>query len=376
MPRIKILVLLSTFLLLTLIVITISASGGNDYLAYIPLSISNYCLPWPTNTPAGALPNQPPPVWCLIVNDGPPTEQSGQNSWFDDFNHGLAFATFDGTEYQTYDEIGAWRTKFWRHAEHWMLDMAPHPEDETYGWNRGYAMLRPNQSFKFSNGKLIVETTVAAGMEAYDEKAWPEIVISNGPAPYHDPVGLYGYDQFPEYWTLGCRLQSTRVPICALKNDQGTAPQGSAQIWEMSFWQQIGTYNYGGFPGGGLENLWRECAVTDPDTECRDKFRLELTATSLKLFVNDGLYFEQSGIPALPNELLTGDIYVYLVSSQVNHPADTIRYHWDLFAVNNPTPKAAQTISFDTQVENLCLIPSNKTSNVGLFLNKLRLPRT
>jgi hypothetical protein len=238
-------------------------------------------------------------------------------------------------------------------------------------------MLRPNQSFKFSNGKFIVETTVAAGMNAYDDQAWPEIVISNGPAPYSDPVVLYGYDQFPEYWTLGCRLQASRVPICALKNDHGTPPESSGQVWEMSFWQQVGTYGYGGYPGGGLEDLWNECAVTDPDTECRDHFRLELTATSLKLFVNGGLYFEQSGIPSLPSELLTGDIYVYLVSSHVNHTAETIRYHWDLLTVNNPTSSATQAISFNnTQVENLCLIPSNKTSNVGLSLNKLRLPRT
>lgn len=290
---------------------------------------------WPSDVPAGSLPGQPLPVFCLIENSGLGTEQSGQNSWYDDFNHGLSFADFTNTQYQEFNNIGAWQTINWRHNDHWMVDMAPHPQDTTYGWNRGMSMLSPNQTFQFENGMFIVETTVAAGHDAYDEKAWPEIVISTGSTPYHTPIDLYGYDQFPEYWTLGCRLQNTRVPICALKSNNGTPPQGSFRVWEMSFWQPVGTYNYGGYPGGGLENYWNVCAVTEPDTVCLDHFRLELTATSLKLYVNGGLYFEQSGIPALPDELLDGDIYVYLVSSHVNHLADTIRYHWDNFAINN-----------------------------------------
>jgi hypothetical protein len=375
----KILVSLSALLLLTIVALSVGATGGEDYLSFIPFSIANNCLDWPNSTPAAALPNQPPPVWCMITNSGPATEQSGQNTWSDDFNHGLSFADFSGTQYRMYNEIGAWRTKFWRHADHWMIDMAPHPQNETNGWNRGYTMLSPDQSFKFVNGKFVVETTVAAGHDAYDEKAWPEIIISNGPAPYHDPINLYGYDQFPEYWTLGCRLNNTRVPICALKNDQGNAPGGSAQIWEMSFWQQHGTTNFGGFPSGGLEDLWNVCEVTDPDTFCRDHFRLELTATSLKLFVNGGLFFEQSGLPpnkALPNDLLTGDIYVYLASSHVNHTAETIRYHWDNFLVNPTQAASKQAILFSPLNESVCSIPSNKTFNAGLFLSRSLLPPT
>lgn len=375
MRKVKILISVFALSLLTIIVLTVRASGAGQYASYIPYSVTDNCNPWPNDVPAGALPGQPPPVFCLIENSGPGTEQPGQNTWYDDFQHGLSFADFNGTQYRTFNEIGAWRTIYWRHADHWMVDMAPHPQDETFGWNRGTSMLSPNQSFKFENGAFVVETTVAAGHDAYDEDAWPEIIISNGPEPYHDPVNLYGYDQFPEHWTLGCRLQNTRIPICALKADNGTPPQGSGQIWEMSFWQEIGTNNFGGFPGGGLENYWNECAVTDPDTVCRDHFRLELTATSLKLYVNGGLYFEQSGIPSLPDELLTGDLYVYLASSHVNHPADTIRYHWDNFAVNNSFPNAsAQTISFTDTNENICLIPSNNTNKGNAFLSRLGWP--
>lgn len=375
----KIFILLIAVLLLSIIYLTVGASGGEDYISYIPFSIANNCLNWPTDTPAAALPNQPPPVFCLINGFGPATEQPGPNSWADDFQHGLFFTTFDGTQYRTYNEIGAWRTIFWRHADHWMVDMAPHPQNQTNGWNRGMTMLRPDRSFKFENGKFVVETTVAAGHKAYLDKAWPEIVISNGPAPYDDPVSLYAYDQFPQYWTLGCRLQSSRVPICALKANNGTPPQASQQVWEMSFWQPVGTDNFGGYPGDGLENLWHVCEVTDPDTVCRDHFRLELTATSLKLFVNGGLYFSQTGFPAwaqLPDELLTGNIYVYLASTHVNHPADTIRYHWDNFFINPPQAAAKQSILFSLVNESVCSIPSSETSDAGLSLNRLlQLPQ-
>lgn len=266
------------------------------------------CNPWPSDTPAGSLPSQLPPVFCLIENSGSGTEQSGLNSWYDNFNHNLSLADFSNTQYREFNEIGAWRTIYWRHNDHWMVDMAPHPQDNNGYWDRGMSMLSPDKTFQFENGKFVIETIVAAGHSAYSDKAWAEIVISNGPTPYPNPVSLYAYDQFPQHWTLGCRLQASRVPICALKANNGTPPQGSQQIWEMAFWLPVGTYNFGGYPYGGLENYWHECAITDPDTVCLDHFRLELTATSLKLYVNGGLYFEQSGIPTLPNELLTGAI--------------------------------------------------------------------
>lgn len=370
MKNMKVLFLLGAVLLLSIAALAVGASSGGNFTAYIPVSMKFDCLNWPTGTPAGALPGQPPPVFCMINNNGPSTDQPGANSWADDFNHGLSFATFEGTDYQIYNEIGAWRTIYWRHADHWMVDMAPHPQNTTYGYDRGLSMMRPNQSFKFENGTFVVETTVAAGHEGYDEKAWPEIIISNGSQPYDDVINLYGYDQFPDHWTIGCRLQSSRIPICALKNDAGTAPGGSAQIWEMSFWQQVGTYSYGGFPSPELEGYWNVCQVTDPDTVCRDHFRLELTATSLKLYVNGGLYFEQSGIPTLPNELLTGDLYVYLASTQVNHPADTIRYHWDNFNVNPSSTAEKQAQLFSPADTKACSIPSNETLDAGLSLKK------
>ena len=310
---------------------TLSAQTGNHI--YLPLMTYDEC--WPTDIPAGALPGMPPPVFCLINNYGPDTAQPGPNSWFDDFNHGLSLANFQNTHYRLFNNIGAWRTIQWRHADHWMVDLAPRPrEGSGYQYGRGYAMLSPDQTFNFVNNRLVVEATVAAGMEVYDEKAWPEIIVSTDPSPVQTPLGLYAFDLLPQGWTLGCRLQSSRVPICALKANDGSPTEQSTRIWEMSFWQVVGTNSYGGFPGNGLENYWRSCAVDVMDINCRDKFRLELTRTSLRLYANDELYFEQTGLPPLPDGLLNGDVYVYLASAQIDHPADTVRYHWDLLKVN------------------------------------------
>lgn len=326
--------LISLVFIVTIVIIVsfVLAQEGGD--TYLPIMMTEEDC-WPTDVPAGALPNQPPPVFCLIHNYGPDTAQPGANTWIDDFNHGLSFASFTNTPYRTFDNIGAWKTIFWRHADHWMVDLAPRPEDGGgYQYGQGYALFSPDQTFNFVNNKLVVETTVAAGMDAYGMEAWPEIIISTDDSPVHHSLGLYAFDLFPQGWTLGCRLQPSRVPICALKADDGNNNQSSTRIWEMSFFQVVGSSNFGGYPGNGLENYWRRCPYDEPDINCRDHFRLEIDRTSLKLYVNDHLYFAQTGIPPLPEDLLNGDIYVYLSSSQVGHDADTIRYHWDNFKVN------------------------------------------
>jgi hypothetical protein len=86
---------------------------------------------------------------------------------------------------------------------------------------------------------------------------------------------------------------------------------------------------------------------------CRDHFRLEITQTTLSLFVNGDLYFKQTDVPPLPDELLNNDIYVYFASMVVSHPAEAIRFHWDALAVNpvEQTPENNSVYDFkDTSV--------------------------
>ena len=206
-------------------------------------------------------------------------------------------------------------------------------------------MLRPDRSFRFENGKFILEADVAAGHEAYDVNAWPELVVSTAERPegFTPGASRYGYDMFPGHWTLGCRLQESRRPVCALRDDTGDFASGKAsnRVWEMSWFQEVGSHVFGGTEFEGRGDYWRQCTLEDPDEKCRDRFRLELTRTSLTLYVNGIKYFEQTGIPPLPLAFVEADLYPYFASVSIQHDADTIRYHWDRIAVNPGTPPTA-----------------------------------
>lgn len=300
----------------------------------LPLPSTTAC--WPSAQPAGALATQPPPVFCSIVNSGLDTSSQTTNGWLDEFNHNLSFANFANTNYVTYDNLSIFKSINWRHSNHWMVDIAPESQiNSQYNSVVGGSMIRPNRSFKFENGKLVVEADFAAGHQDYENlKGWGEIVVSTGSKPtQYRKDGLYAYDMFgPGTWTLGMRMQADRNSIASLIDPN------DIRLWEMSFFQQVGTTNTGGGAFGGGEKYWRYCTSgTDPDEKCRDRFRLELTKTSVTLYVNGFLYFQQTGIPPLPDQLTNGDIYVYFASMTARSNADTIRFHWDRLSVNPTT---------------------------------------
>ncbi len=280
--------------------------------------------------PDAALAGQPGPVFCEPLPSGPGTAVPGDGTWTDRFDHGLRLAGMGGSGYRTFVTAGVDQAAFWRHADHWMVDVAPSAGDS------GGALLRPRRPQRFVDGRLSVEVVTAAGHADYGATAWPEIVVTTAQrptAPRQD--GLYAYDHFRHHPSLGCRLEADRTPVCALMD---ATPRGAAQggrVWEMSFHQQAGTESFGGGPWGPAAAAWRTCAVDDdPDTACRDRFRLELSATSLTLRVNGVRYFAQSGLPALPDELLDGDVYVYAASMTWLSEADVVRFHWDDLVVN------------------------------------------
>lgn len=292
-------------------------------------------------TPAGALPDQPGPVFCSIEEDGADTAVSRGNSWVDEFDHGQSFASLVDRSYRVFDDVGfVHDTVHWRHADHWMVDVATNPPGKPQGWVRGGAMMRPDRSFRFEDGMLVVEADAAAAVDDYGANAWPELVVTTGAEPT-DVGSLYAYDDFPEDWTLGCRLQGSRYPVCALKSDTGDVEERrpASRPWEMSAHQLVGDAHFGGaLYVEGLQRLWRVCAGTDPDIACRDRFRLELESDRVGLYVNGERYFEQTGPSLVPEELLTGDVYVYFASMVVSHPAEVVRFHWDRLAVNPGSP--------------------------------------
>lgn len=279
-----------------------------------------------TLTPIGAL-SPALPVWCLNQgNNGATTFIATDNTWLDEFNHNLSIAPM-GSGYRLFSLGNTQHQQQFRHANHWMQDLSL----ET----RGGVTMRPEPTFRFKDGKLIIEAVVAAGIKGYGSDIWPEITITTA----SQPTGarrdaLYAYDYFPGHTTLGCRFQSDRIVVCSLFNDSQNGAFEGGRIWEMSFFQLIGTDNSGGGPWGDAEFAWNECFDGDPDVNCRDKFRLEITAHSVTLFVNDILYFSQKGIPELPTDLINGQFYVYFSGLSTAVQSNVARFHWDKLSIN------------------------------------------
>jgi hypothetical protein len=282
-------------------------------------------------TPVGALPPALP-IWCVPAGaTGAPTFQEGRHNWVDNFDHGLTSAPI-GSGYREFQLGATERFAHFRHGNHWMQDVAAD--------RKGGAVLRPDRAFQFESGALVIEADFAAGVESYGSGIWGEIVVTTAPNPTGERRdALYAYDYFPGHYTLGCRLQTDRIIVCSLFDNTLRGISEGGRIWEMSFFQQVGTTSEGGGPWGEGDTAFRVCRGSDPDENCRDRFRLELTDTSLALYVNGYRYFAQTGLPSLPAPLMSGPVYTYFAGVVAGVlPGDhTVRFHWDRIAVQADT---------------------------------------
>lgn len=275
----------------------------------------------------------------------PTTRLSAANSWVDEFDTGLNMGRLgDGDMgYRVFPDVehrGTRRSTVFVNQNHWMVDTAD-------GQNGG-VLLRPDRSFEFEDGRLVVEADVAAAMPAYGDSGSVEIDITTAPQPTGRVVDLqYGYGLFGGYWTFGCRFQADRQMTCSLFNASG-APGNPAVFgneqgreWQMLPFQHVGLVTVGGDPGGTDVPSFRECGKAQIDLSCRDRFRLELSKDAVKVFVNGQPYFEQSELRPehqLPDEFLSSDVYVYF-TSWINRPLESAyRFHWDRLAVNPRDP--------------------------------------
>jgi hypothetical protein len=277
----------------------------------------------------------------------------GGNSWLDEFNHGLSTASL-GAGYRAFEVQGGSinQSQHFRHADHWMVDVNGVDQDGSGPWNFGGATVRPDRSFRFQDGKLVVEADVAAGLAEYGGNAWPELVVTTAATPTAAPSrdNTYSYDFFANDWTLGCRLQPERGPICALFDNTGRGAGAGGRVFEISAFQHEDAQSvYGGGPfTPETDAAWRVCQDDDPDLDCRDRFRLELTRDTLTLFVNGVKYMEHQGLPAgkqLPDALVNGPVYVYFGSWIYKPDTETVRFHWDRLAVNPATGPSAALVT-------------------------------
>lgn len=308
-----------------------------------------YCdEPAPLGQASGAVGVNPlGPVWCFDLTplpDGFRTAVEGPNSWSDGFNLSEHFdgddrlmRSFDDGDlgYRVFSRAGAnppAQTVHWVSQDHWMVDASP-------GFTGG-ASLSPDRSFSFVDGVFVLEGSVAASIPEYGNDTWPELTIASAPAPTGDHIDqLYAYGQFGGEWAVGCRLQESRYPVCAVYAPSSSDAPGDhcfsvgARVVEVSSFQQCGDVHYGGGPFGELADVWPACVPDGPDGPCRARFRMEVETDGIRLYVNDVLYFEDSGWPADRRIPIGGEWWAYQSEWQVRS-SDTFRYHWDNFVVN------------------------------------------
>lgn len=305
-------------------------------------------------TPRGALPPATP-EWCNTpLKTIPTTSVNGTNGWLDEFNSNETHASI-GSDYVT-GKINTPDAIFFRHNNHWMVDQQG-PTGEGHVW------MRPARTFtKQADGSFVVEFEVADaayGDESFDARVWPEITISTLGAPTSN--GLYTYNAFNGGNNFGCRLQRYGFPICEYNF-------GGGRVFEASHFQTghaDTSFGGGPFQEHGLQNVWKYCETTqDPDSDCRNTFRLTLTATSFRLDVNGVRYFEQTGVDNM-GALLNQPMYVYMSQSLWAAPGDVFRSHWDHFAVNPdtltvppppPTPTPTPTPTPEPVVSDKCFV--------------------
>lgn len=305
--------------------------------------------PLPCAEPAPPLGGLPPavPSWCLTLGPASDTAHVGRNNWLDEFKSGVSNAHV-ASSYRVFDAARSapttvYRTEHFAHNGHWMVDVGGHgapsgvyegsAADFYIGPNNGGGLMRPDKEFRFDNGRFVIEVDVSAGMLAYGDRAWPEIVVTTAPEPTREETnGWYAAGVFGGYPTVACGLPSDRLAECRVYDAEKITARLSADSAAGA------RESFGGAPRTKeLASAWRECAATDPDDLCRDRFRLVLERDAVTLYVNGVLYMQQRGLPqaaGLSDELINSPVYVYFGSWVYLVEPSVTRFHWGRIAVN------------------------------------------
>ncbi len=303
----------------------------------------------PAEPPVGAVPPSAP-AWCGPLAPGANTAVTGANSWTDGFDGGQDHAALPAS-YRVFEAArssNVFRTRHFMHNGHWMVDIAGRgdppgqyegdPRDAQTGDNWGGGMLSPEKSFRFEGGRLVVRFDAAAGTQAYND-AWPEIIVTTAAAPtgvQTDPIHAIGV--FGGAPAVGCRLYNDRTSNCSAFDGSGRAIDEGGRVFELSAGRSEGAASaMGGSPTTAPDpSAWRVCASGEPDSACRDRFTVEFTRDSVRLWVNGTLYMAHTGLPPekqVPQTLLTSDVYVYFASWVYIAQPESERLHWGRIAI-------------------------------------------
>jgi len=318
------------------------------------------------------------PIWCYPQPQaGAPTRVNTGASWVDTWdNDGPSIQTLnDGDyDYKVFPRLDSrFKSGAFINSNHWMVDLV----DVSPFRLSGGILISPNQRFPFQNGTLTVEADAAQGTDGMGgADHYYELDVSPADAPTPWTVdSLYGYGQFGGRGAMGCRLENPAI-VCAMYDNSNRVTGGECpndgrvctnnggrpgRVWET---QGIGTSRtassiQGGYRewvipnSGGLrvQDVMRSCGPNIHDLHCRDRFRMELTRTSVHLYSNgypilliDGLYAVNPATGAdnrIPQEWLNNGARFYMTSWINSGQHTPLRWHWNNVAVNPPYPASA-----------------------------------
>lgn len=266
-------------------------------------------------------------------------------------------------------------------TDHWMIDLA----DTSQFRLSGGVLVSPNTGFSFVNGRLSIESDMAAGGDAMGgADAFYEMDITSAPQPSFTTDTLYGYGQFGFAGGMGCRFETAEDGghiVCAMYDGSGRdaggtctsgvgCPPGPGRVWET---QGVGVGytaasvqgGYPGYviPGTGLRmaDVWRICPANVHDLHCRDRMRMEVTRDSVHVLINGYLVYQIDGLYAVnPHngadnripEAWMQSVHPYFTSwinNGIHHP---VRWHWDWIGVNTPSATAAPSFCLGNTIMN------------------------
>lgn len=335
--------------------IVVSLSGGRPANAYTQAADPSRCN---AVTPIGAL-APARPIFCNDLSDSEinDTFMNMGNMWVDDWagNTGTVNAALP-TAYRTFTtDTDPNNVRYFRHNDHWMVDVWHQPGA------REFTFMRPDRTFTADpaeGGNLVVDTEAAIISSYGNLGAWPELVVTTGPgAAQPDPVGrtngpTYGYEWFPNAYTLGCRFQADGNIICSVMDETNRGAGGGGRIMEIGQWHcPDGSAIADPCPDGshvtqsGASQIICNGPV-DPDTTCRNHYRLVIRPDGFMLYVNG---VASTGVTNLGPQyraafaaLLGGPTYTWNSSDVLELIDGTVqaagtpdvRFHWDHFAVN------------------------------------------
>lgn len=302
--------------------------------------------------PLGALPPNVP-AWCYGHATAADTAVRAGNTWTDGFQSGAVHArlpasyrVFEGARrVATTANTTLYRTEHFAHNGHWMVDIAGRgapmgiyegsAADFFTGPNNGGGLMRPDAGFRFEDGRLVIEFEASAGMTAYGDRVWPEVVVTTAPAPAkRETNGWYAAGLFGGSPAIGCAFPSDRLSECRVYDAERITANLNAHASAGA------AMAFGGAPTtDAMKQAWRLCGPTDPDAACRDRFKVVLERDAVTIFVNGVRYMDFRGLPAasqLPADLLTSPVYVYFASWAYLVQPTIARVHWAGIAINPP----------------------------------------